>query len=518
MLRKEGVQEETVVGISAGQGFDRFIGILGIIKAGGAFLPIDGDFPAERKEYMLKDSGAKVLLVEANQKQDLDFNGKIIDIMEKPYETEEKSNLDIHLNARNLVYIMYTSGSTGNPKGVMVEHQNVVRLVKETNYVQFEKTDRMLQGSTIVFDASTFEIWGALLNGLELHLIDKQLMLDAVRLEEKLAHDQITIMWMTAPLFNQISKNNPAMFQGLRYLLVGGEALSLDPIERVRVACPGLKILNGYGPTENTTFSTTHLIDRNYAKIIPIGKPIANSRVYIMDADLELRPIGAAGEIYVGGDGVSRGYINNDSLHKQKFINSPFVSGERLYRTGDIGRWLPDRIEIGEIEHVLDTHPHVKEAVVLVRERAGEDKYISAYVVLNEDEQDDIHTVKDYVRKKLPDYMQPSFIIPVDEIPLTINGKVDQAALLKKEMENKTPDTEEPANEIEEKLLQIWQITLKNEHIGVDDNFFDVGGNSILLVSMYEKLLENFQTEIEIADIFANPTISRLAEFIEELA
>ena len=539
VLRKEGVQEESVVGISVEQGFDRFIGILGIIKAGGAFLPIDDDYPQERKEYMLKDSGAKLLIIGANQQQDLDFNGKIIDLTKKRLETEEKSNVDIPLHVRSLVYIMYTSGSTGKPKGVMIEHQNVVQLVKEIDYVQFEKTDRMLQGSTIVFDASTFEIWGALLNGLELHLIDKEIMLDAVKLEEKLITNQITIMWMTAPLFNQISKNNPAMFQGLKYLLVGGDVLSMEPIERVRVACPELKILNGYGPTENTTFSTTHLIDRKYTKTIPIGKPIINSKVYIVDADMSLQPIGAIGEIYVGGDGVARGYINQASLNEQKFINNPFEKGNRLYRTGDVGRWLPDgsieflgrmdnqvkirgyRIEIGEIEHVLNTHPQVKETVVLVEERAGAEKYIIAYVVLKEDEKADITTVKAYVRKRLPDYLQPSFIFPINGIPLTINGKVDKVALLKKkEKENITAEIEEPTNEIEEQLLQIWQITLNNKYIGIDDNFFEVGGNSILLISMHEKLVETFQmeSEIEIADLFANPTITRLAEFIEELA
>ncbi|WP_349409515.1 amino acid adenylation domain-containing protein [Pseudalkalibacillus sp. SCS-8] len=537
LLRKEGVQEGTVVGLSLKQGFDRFVGILGIIKAGGVFLPIDDEYPAARKAFMLKDSAAQLLISDTENREALNFNGKIISLTDERLEAENKADLKTALEAKNLIYIMYTSGSTGTPKGVMVEHRNVVRLVKETEFIRFQDTDKMLQGSTVVFDASTFEIWGALLNGLELHLVDKETMLDARKLEEKLRQNQITIMWMTAPLFNQISKNEPSMFQGLNYLLVGGDALSLEPIEKVRSACPDLKILNGYGPTENTTFSTTHLIEKGYTKTIPIGKPITNSKAYIVDKDMNLQSIGAVGEIYVGGDGVSRGYINNDELSRERFIDSPFIEGERLYRTGDLGRWLEDgsieflgrtdhqvkvrgyRIEVGEIENVLNSHPLVKEATVLIRERGENEKYISAYVVLNGDDTDGITSVTDYVWRTLPDYMQPSFIVPVDRIPLTINGKIDKSALINSESSFlKDPDLEEPSSEVEEKLYEIWQEVLKTSSIGVDDNFFEVGGNSILLVSLHQKLTEAFEKDIEIADLFSNPSISSLAQFIEELA
>ncbi|MEB2302390.1 amino acid adenylation domain-containing protein [Lysinibacillus xylanilyticus] len=533
LLIAQGVEVGTSVGVICKQGFDRIAAILGSLKVGGTFLPIDDEYPENRKKFMLENSEAKLLLTDSPQNEKLDFNGDVIVLTDDRLSLNKKTNIAMNVGATSLAYIMYTSGSTGKPKGVMVTHRNIVQLVKNTEFIEFRETDRILQSSAVVFDASTLEIWGALLNGLELHLVDKEMILNGRKLELKLIQDQITIMWMTAPLFNQISKHNPSMFHGLRYLLVGGDALSVAPIEKVRKACPNLTIVNGYGPTENTTFSTTHVINQYYQKSIPIGKPITNSTAYILDSNQNIQPIGAVGEIYVGGDGVARGYCGNESLTKEKFIVNPFVPGDRLYRTGDIGRWLADgtieflgrvddqvkirgfRIEIGEIESVLTKHLLVKDAVVLVREEEEGEKHIHAFVVLEDMKEDGVQKIRMDLKKKLPNYMQPSFITQVEKIPLTINGKVDKASLLNIPLQVIRDELNEPSTEVEEKLLEIWESILKSEDIGLDDNFFDIGGNSILLVSMYEKIIDIVHEEIEIADLFANPTIASLAEYIE---
>ncbi|MEB2302389.1 amino acid adenylation domain-containing protein [Lysinibacillus xylanilyticus] len=532
-LQDEGIKTEEVVGVSMEQGFNRIATILGIIKAGAAFLPIDETYPEERITYMLKDSNAKLLLTEETFQVPVDV--KVVPVTSEVIQTQSITNPKTHVLPNNLAYIMYTSGSTGQSKGVMVEHRNVVRLVKNTNYITFQESDRMLQGSTIVFDASTLEIWGALLNGIELHLVDKEIMLNPEKLGRVLEKEQITILWMTASLFNQVSKENPTIFKNLRYLLVGGDALLPEPIEKVRQACLGVQIINGYGPTENTTFSTTQAIDKTYTYNIPIGKPIANSTAYILDSHLNLQPIGAIGEIYVGGAGVARGYLNNETLTRERFIDNPFAPGEQLYRTGDIGRWLADgsieylgradqqmkirgfRIELGEIVNTLLLHPHVKDATVLQKENDTLGKYITAYVVLEERNTDaDLESVWDFIKKKLPDYMQPSFIIEIDEIPLTLNGKVNKQALLSYEEESAIVQVDEPITVTEEKLLTIWKDVFKKEKIGTNNDFFRIGGNSIIAIELLAKVKQAFKVDVSIRELFSQSTIKSIAQYIDK--
>ena len=533
-LIKEGVENEAVIGISMEQGFERIATMLGIIKAGGVFLPIDETYPKERIEYMLRDSKAKLLVTDRGLQRNIEFFGKVVNIHLEDLKNQNTTNISTQLSPNNLIYIMYTSGSTGQPKGVMVEHKNVVRLVKETNYIDFQETDRIIQGSTIVFDASTLEIWGALLNGLELHLVEKETMLNPDRLRHVIEKNKITILWMTAPLFNQMSRENPDIFYNMRYLLVGGEALLPEPIERVRKACGDVTILNGYGPTENTTFSTIHHIDSKYTNNIPIGKPIANSTAYIIDAHMNLQPIGAIGEIYVGGDGVSRGYLNNAALTKEKFIDSPFRQGERLYRTGDMGRWLPDgsieylgrvdqqvkirgfRIELGEIVNTILSHPFVKEATALIKEKGEKSKYITAYVVMNQHhEKEGIRVLKEYVKTKLPEYMQPVFILEVQEIPLTLNGKINREALLSIPEETFIEILEEPKNVIEEKLVTIWLEVFNRNKIGINEDFFSIGGNSLLAIELIAKVKHAFTVDLTIRDLFIQSTIKNIAFYIK---
>ncbi|HLP57773.1 MAG TPA: amino acid adenylation domain-containing protein, partial [Candidatus Deferrimicrobium sp.] len=367
MLSKKGVMSDSIVAIIPERTIEMIIGILGILKSGGAYLPIDPEYPQERIDYMLKDSGAKLLLT-ANE------------IASDVFNSHHSSSIVHH--SGQLAYIIYTSGSTGKPKGVMVEHRNVVRLVKNTHFVEFRENERLLQTGALEFDASTFEIWGSLLNGMSLCISAKDEILNPGKLKENIIKYNISTMWLTSPLFNQLSGMELEIFKGLKNLLVGGDVLSPLHINRVRERFPHLNIINGYGPTENTTFSTTFKIDKEYSQRIPIGKPIAHSTAYVVDKAGHSVPVGVSGELLAGGDGVSRGYLNNPELTAEKFIN---FHHSKLYRTGDLARWMADgniefigridqqvkirgfRIELEEIESELSKHDRVKEVVVIDR-------------------------------------------------------------------------------------------------------------------------------------------------------
>ncbi|MCP4155441.1 MAG: amino acid adenylation domain-containing protein, partial [bacterium] len=354
--------EEDAIAISAETSLEMVIGILAILKAGGGYLSLNPDYPVERKRYLLNDADISLLLTDSRQTGNyrretiqltptgtpvISEDGHCEPCLQKRQTTPPQAN--------NLAYIIYTSGSSGKPKGVMVEHRNVVRLVKNTNILDFREGDRILQTGALEFDASTFEIWGALLNGLELHLAPKETILTPEKLKKIIRNHKISTLWMTAPLFNRMVEADIEIFQTPANLLAGGDVLSTVHIGHVKRRYPDLNIINGYGPTENTTFSTTFHIKKEYKKNIPIGKPIANSTAYIMDKFENLVPIGINGELVVGGDGVARGYLNNPELTAEKFIDYPKAnrghhesrphqsqSPIRIYKTGDLAKWMPD--------------------------------------------------------------------------------------------------------------------------------------------------------------------------------
>ncbi|MCP5049294.1 MAG: AMP-binding protein, partial [bacterium] len=318
-------------------------GILGVLKAGAAYLPINPGYPGERKRYLLEDAHARLLLTNSNFNDGLLYPQEVIDLDDRHIYTHHgHHDGQKEYSPGDLSYIIYTSGSTGLPKGVMVEHRNVVRLVKNTNFMEFRSSQGLLQSGALEFDASTVEIWGTLLNGLRLYLAPKEQLIAPGRLRELIEKYAVDIMWMSAPLFNRMVDSDIHVFAGLGTLLVGGDVLSAPHINQVRSRFPRLKIINGYGPTENTTFSTTYLINAEFKENIPIGMPIANSTAYIVDKYMEPVPIGIKGELVVGGDGVSRGYLNDAGLTASKFVSNPFIKGEikgeRLYKTGDFAQ------------------------------------------------------------------------------------------------------------------------------------------------------------------------------------
>ncbi|MBE0339247.1 non-ribosomal peptide synthetase [Paenibacillus sp. 23TSA30-6] len=579
-LRKQGICTEQTVGIVAERSIEMIVGMLAILKAGGAYVPIDSDYPDERVRYLLEDSDAKILLVQRMEHRPADFTGTVLDLSDSAiYGTDDAHRIDpVLLNdngtytdtadigyvdclnplysifanselasttttqseqakataADRLAYIMYTSGTTGQPKGVMVEHRNVVRLVKNTNYAQLDTDTRILQTGAVVFDASTFEIWGALLNGGQLVLVSQDVILDAPKLKEAVRSHGITTMWLTAPLFNQLSQQDLELFEGIRELLVGGDVLSVPPINRVLEAHPSLRIINGYGPTENTTFSTTHAITGVQSESVPIGSPIHNSTAYVVDRSMQLQPIGAWGELIVGGDGVARGYRNRPDLTAEKFIDSPFRSGERCYRTGDLVRWSANgtleykgridaqvkirgyRIELGEVEAQMLKLEAVREAVVIAREDEQGQKQLCAYVVTHGDVV--ASELRSALSQELPGYMVPSYFVQLEQLPLTPNGKVDRRALPQPEGSvSSGAEYVPPQNQLQVQLVSIWKDVLELERIGIKDNFFEAGGHSLRATHVISLIHKELHKNVQLKDLFQHPTIEQLAHVIEAL-
>lgn len=515
-----------IICILLDKSIEMIISILGILKVGATFLPIDISYPNERIDYMIRDSKSNILLTSQNfiHKVNNTVQSLCIDFESSQFLLYDNSNLFTHYDTDNLAYIMYTSGSTGNPKGVMVTHKNIVRLVKNNKFINFENKERILQTGSIVFDACTFEIWGALLNGFELFIIKKEDLLDASILKNYLEENKITTLWITAPLFNQLSESNPLMFKSVKKLLTGGDVLSPKHINEVRKVCPNLQIINGYGPTENTTFSCCFTIDKEYSHSIPIGKPISNSTAYVVSPTETLCPIGIPGELWVGGDGVSKGYLNNETLTNEKFISNPFGKGI-IYKTGDLAKWLPDgniefigridgqvkirgfRIELNEINKKLIESSYIKEAYTTTK-LIDNTKYICSYIVTKNNF--DLNIIKKYLSNYLPSYMIPTYFIKLKKLPINQNGKVDKNALPSdfKDFMN-THNIKEASSEEEILLLSLFKKVLNNDNIGVSDSFFELGGDSLTAMKLQVEAISH-NLDLSYADIFKYCTVENL--------
>ncbi|WP_041517884.1 plipastatin non-ribosomal peptide synthetase PpsC [Bacillus subtilis] len=530
VLQIKGVGPDSVVALLTGRTPELIAGMLGILKAGGAYLPIASDLPVERIAYMLSDSGAALLLQsEKTEKQLLDIECEQI-IIEDIQKQGETKNVDSSAGSHSLAYIIYTSGSTGKPKGVMIEQRSVIRLVKNSNYITFTPEDRLLMTSSIGFDVGSFEIFGPLLNGAALHLSDQQTFLDSHQLKRYIEHQGITTIWLTSSLFNHLTEQNEQTFSQLKHLIIGGEALSPSHVNRIRNVCPEVSIWNGYGPTENTTFSTCLHIQKTYELSIPIGRPVGNSTAYILNQWGVLQPVGAVGELCVGGDGVARGYLGRPDLTKEKFVPHPFAPGDRLYRTGDLARWLPDgtieyvgriddqvkvrgyRVELGEIESALRQIDGVKEAAVLARTAQTGSKELFGYISVKAGT--NAEQVRSLLARSLPNYMIPAYIIEMETLPLTSNGKLNRKALPEPNFTSKQTYAP-PRNDLEDQLVLIWQEVLGIQRIGIEDSFFELGGDSIKALQVSARL-GRYGLSLQVSDLFRHPKIKDLSPFIRK--
>ena len=532
-------QPNDLVGVLLNRSEYMIISLLGIIKAGGAYVPLDPDYPGERLAFMIKDSGIRILITQSDlqtKRSSIPDHELIIVNIETVFKSHYPIvNLQSSIfKPEDLAYVMYTSGSTGTPKGVMVAHKPVVRLVKNCNYIEISSNDRILQTGSLSFDASTFEIWGALLNGAALYLVPFEDLLKTSKLGRILKDYRITTLWLTSSFFNQIVEEDEKIFSDVKHLLVGGERLSVTHINKLRSANTSLEIINGYGPTENTTFTTTYRIEQVFKTDIPIGTSISNTRVYITDKSGQLSPIGVPGELCITGDGLAMGYLNEPDITDEKFAPCPFEPGEKMYRTGDIVRLLPDRnieflgradnqvkihgyrIECGEIEQALLHHSEIQKAVVVVREEEEETKELVTYFVSN----NELTTseLRSYLNRFLPEYMIPLWFVPLDHIPLTPNGKIDKKALPAPEGLQLGTGAEyiAPRNSIERQLSAIWEEVLARESISIRDNFFEIGGHSLNATQVVSRFHKVSGIELQFRDIFQYPTIESLAKVAQE--
>ncbi|MCS4251622.1 non-ribosomal peptide synthetase [Pseudomonas sp. BIGb0164] len=507
----QGVQPGESVAIGLPRSLDLLVCQLAILKCGAVYVPLDVNAPVERQAFIVQDSGARRVL---NTLADLNL------------DAQSPRNPELPQSAENVAYILYTSGSTGAPKGVQVPHRAISRLVLNNGYAEFNERDRVAFASNPAFDASTLEVWAPLLNGGCVVVVEHAVLLSQAAFAQLLQEQSVSVLWMTAGLFHQYADALMPHLRQLRYLIVGGDVLDPLVISRVLQHGKPQHLLNGYGPTEATTFSTTHEITAVGEGGIPIGRPIANAQAYVLDARQQPLPLGVVGELYIGGAGVAKGYLNQPQLTAEKFIANPFGDG-LLYRTGDLACWQVDgtllyqgrndlqvkirgfRIEPGEIEAALAAFPGVNDSVVLVREDEPGDKRLVAYYTAQASL--DIEALRSHLQGRLPDYMVPSAYVWLELLPLTANGKLDrkglpvpdQSALLSR-------GYEAPEGEVETLLAQIWQDVLKLERVGRHDHFFELGGHSLLAVSLIERMRQ-VGLSADVRVLFSQPSLATLA-------
>ena len=540
-LKSLGVGPEEIVGICLERSLKTVVGVLAILKAGGAYLPLDPSYPRDRLVFMLQDSGAKDLITQQRFVKVFDQSVKIISLDTDWERISQESDHDLAAEtlSDSLAYVIYTSGSTGQPRGVSVSHQAVNRLVMTTDYVELGPSEVIAQASNISFDAATFEIWGALLNGARLVLIAKDTLISAKSLSAAIERHGITTLFLTTALFNQMVDQAPTVLGKLRHLLFGGEAVDSQRVnELLHSGAPG-RLLHVYGPTETTTFATWYRVTAVApdATTVPIGRPIANTECYILDAHFNPVPIGVSGELHIGGPGLARGYLNRLELTREKFIANPFSADptSRLYKTGDRARYLPDgnieflgrfddqvkirghRIELGEIKAVLGQNSSIRDSVILVREDRLGDRRLIAYLIAAPDSAPSAHVMRSYLQQKVPEYMVPSAFMFLDSLPLTPNGKLDRKAL-------PLPDQSRPEleqtfiaarNAVEETLANIWAEVLNLDKVGIHDNFFHLGGHSLLATQVISRVNNSFQVEIPLRQLFESPDIAGFASCVD---
>jgi aspartate racemase len=554
-LQVLGVGPDVLVGIYVERSLEMLVGLLGILKAGGAYVPLDPAYPLERLAFMLEDASVSVLLTQARLVESLPQHQAPVVCLDGDWEVlaqYSEENPFSGVTPQNLAYVIYTSGSTGKPKGVLVEHRGLLNLVfwhRRTFAVSPKDRATQLAGSA--FDASVWELWPYLSAGASIYIANEQTRVLPQQLRDWLIKNAITISFLPTPLAESILSLDWSTNVALRTLLTGGDKLHNYPLSSIP-----FELVNNYGPTENTVVTTSGFIPAKPRTDVapPIGRPIANTKVYLLDEKLQPVPIGVPGELYVSGEGLARGYLNRPDLTAQKFIANPFidnpsVSGAApeklsgcdsalcLYKTGDLARYLPNsdieflgrideqvkirgfRIELGEIEALLVQHPDLREVEVVVREDIPGNKFLAAYVVPKlETSPPTIRELRSFLKAKLPDYMVPGAFVFLEAMPLTPNGKIDRRALpipdsTRREQEDNFVAPSTPTEEI---LAAIWAEVLGLQQVGINDNFFELGGHSMLAARLLAQIEKAFGKNLPLATLFQSPTIEQLANILRQ--
>ena len=533
-----GVGPEVPVAIYLERSAAVITAILGILKAGGTYLPLDLGFPIERIGFMLEDTGNQILISRDGLLDDLpSFHGHVISIDDPGWITDGcDEDLAVVASPEQTAYIMYTSGSTGRPKGVRISQRAILSLIDHIGAIRFEAGRRIAQTANITFDAATFELWGALLKGGCLVGIERDILLSPERLAEAIEHRHIDTMFLTTALFHETVRQAPNSFAKLEQLIVGGEAMQPGVVRLLPEDARPAVLVNGYGPTENTTFSTTYQVDRvdKRATRLSIGRPLLGRSAYVVDKNLRSLPAGITGDLLLGGSGLASGYHDRPGLTAKTFIPDPLSGshGARLYRSGDLARRLDCgdlvfggrrdrqvklrgfRIEMGEIETRLNDHQRIETAVVLLNETNG--KQLVAYVKPESNPSPESHELRQYLGESLPEYMVPTTFAFVDHIPLTPTGKIDRRALALLEIDKPSADGYvAPRNEAEQQLAHILEAVLDAERVGIHDNFFELGGDSILAIQVLAKA-EEADLKLSIQQLFMTPTIDGLAQSLTD--
>ncbi|MDU2744579.1 MAG: amino acid adenylation domain-containing protein, partial [Serratia marcescens] len=529
-LIAQGVRPGDRVATSLERSVSLVIAQLAILKAGAAYVPLDPHLPVARQAWIIGDSGASLILCDRDI--DREIAGEIACLRVDRLRQNPTHDPAVPRAGGAPAYIMYTSGSTGTPKGVMVTHQGILRLAINNRFASFERGDRFAFAANPAFDASTLEMWGALLNGASLAIIAPEVLTEAEALAAALVRQGINVLFLTTSLFNQYAHSIAATLAQLKYLLSGGEAADPHAFARMLKEAGPVRLINAYGPTECTVFATTATIERvDPWQRLPIGRPIGNTRIYLLDEHGQPVPLGATGEIYIAGPGVALGYLNRAELTAERFLADPFNPGERMYRTGDLARYLADgnidylgrndrqvkirgfRIECGEIEARVAGHPAVREAVVDVLGEA-DNKRLVAWVVpeADADRQTLAVTLRQYLAGMLPEFMLPAAWVALDTLPLTPNGKLDRRALPEPQEDAYVREVyAEPEGELETLLAGIWRELLGIERVGRHDNFFELGGHSLLAVKLMAQL-RRVGLSAGVQTLFTAPTLSTLAQ------
>ncbi|MCF7848607.1 MAG: amino acid adenylation domain-containing protein, partial [Kiritimatiellales bacterium] len=537
-LRGLGVGTDTCVGLCLERSVEMVVGMLGILKAGGAYVPIDPAYPAERIRHIVDDSGLE-LIVAVGDVPPVPAHTSLVALDELDLSACPDTNPAAAIGPTNLAYVIFTSGSTGKPKGVMVEHRGVVRLVKNSSYVTLGPETRSLLIASFAFDGSVIEIWGALLNGGSLMLYPPEKP-NLGTLGQLLRKQEINMLHLSAELFRAMVDERIDDLRGVRQLLVGGDVMPVAQTGRVLSELSGCRLINSYGPTENTVCTCSYSMTgpERFGTSVPIGKPVSNSIVYILDEQLNPVPVGAVGELYTGGDGLARGYVNQPGLTAEVFIADPFSAdpAARLYRTGDRARWLPDgriefcgrhdrqvkirgyRIELDDVENVLSRHEALAQVAVTAPDAPTGGRCLAAYFTVMRNRHVEENELREYLKAHLPEYMVPQYFLEMDALPLTSSGKINRKSLPRPGSEAMASGGQyvAPRTRLEKQMAQIWCAVLEVEKVGIHDNFFDLGGHSLLLIRALNKA-QNEGIQVGLPLMYLHQTIAELCSELKDV-